>query len=329
MGGGSWDTKLYAASASTRKAKGIDDFAYSNKMGSLPSSEWAAAPEMDPAKVKDTVKGVRESRDSAEHPESVPIVVFFDVTGSMHEVPRLLQQKLAFLFEYVIARGGVEHPQILVGAFGDATCDSVPFQIGQFESDNRVDEQLRLLFLDEQGGGGQVSESYGLAFYALSRLTATDAWEKRGRKGYCFTIGDEMSWPLKATEIKEIFGTEIQEKQLEIDELIREAQEKWHLFHIIPAATSHGKELRIQKFWQELLGQHVLKIDDIDKICELIAAQVALMEGADFSDIKRDVGNDVAGALVVAGSGGWNAPAASTSGELTPPANEPGAATRF
>jgi hypothetical protein len=328
---GTWDTSLYNSSAATRTATGKAHFAYHADTASMPMSDWKAAPDLDPLKIKDSVLGVRECRDSAEHPETVPVMVFFDVTGSMGVIPQKLQEhKLGHLMEYLIGRGGIAHPQVLTGAIGDATIDRVPFQISQFEADNRIDEQLRQLFL-ESGGGGQKSESYCLAFYAAARKTATDAWEKRGKKGYLVTIGDEMSWPLKAKQVESIFGDKIQERQLEVADLIREAEERWEIIHVIPREDSgHGKDPEVHQFWRELLGERVLIIDSIDNICELIAAQIALMEGADFDDVKRDVGDVVANALVPTASvGGWNAPAAQVSGTLDPPKNQPGSTTRF
>lgn len=322
MGGGTWDTGLYRAAATTRAKLGVDDFAYSKATHAKPTSAWAVDPALDPK----LIKGVRESRDSDEHPDSVAIAVTFDVTGSMGRIPAGLQKKLSFLMEFVIGRGGVAHPQILMAAVGDATCDRVPFQIGQFESDNRLDEQLRLIFL-EGGGGGQISESYGLSFYAAARKTTTDCWEKRGRKGYWFTIGDEKSWPVKSEHVLEVFGDTIQERELAVKDLIAEASERWHLFHIVPRNASHGEDPDVLDFWRELLGQHVLRIDDMDKICELIAAQIALMEGAEFDDIRAAAGDDVAKALVPAT--GWNAPKAASSGTVPVPPNRPGSISTF
>src|SRR5512144_834384 len=132
---------------------------------------------------------VRESRDSAEHPVSLAVAVLFDVTGSMGTVPRVLQAKLPDLHSLVQRRGYVEHPQLLFGAIGDATCDRVPLQIGQFESDNRMDAQLGTIVL-EGGGGGQRTESYELAAYFMARHTRLDSLVKRGRRGYLFIIGD-------------------------------------------------------------------------------------------------------------------------------------------
>src|SRR5690606_17085408 len=106
-------------------------------------------PKLDPHGVT-----VRESRDSADHPEALAIAVLFDVTGSMGNVPRTLQTKLPDLLGLLLRKGYVEHPHILFGAIGDATCDRAPLQIGQFEADNRMDDDLERILL-EGGGGGQ------------------------------------------------------------------------------------------------------------------------------------------------------------------------------
>lgn len=99
----------------------------------------------------------RESRDSAEHPNSLAIGVMFDVTGSMGSVPRTLQTKLGRLMRLLVEKGYVAHPQVLFGAIGDADSDRVPLQVGQFESGapGDQDDDLGKIYL-EGGGGGQV-----------------------------------------------------------------------------------------------------------------------------------------------------------------------------
>ena len=99
--------------------------------------------------------------------------MLFDVTGSMRKVPRVLQTKLPQLLGLLQRQGYASDPQIMFGAIGDATCDRVPLQVGQFESDNRMDDDLGRIVL-EGGGGGQMTESYELAMYFMARHTATD-----------------------------------------------------------------------------------------------------------------------------------------------------------
>lgn len=143
MGYGQWDDSAYDAARTFRAARGLDDFGYTADMRAKPYPEWVAHPLLDPFGV-----GVRESRDSDEHGASLPIAVLFDVTGSMGRVPRIMQEKLATLHGLLQRKGYAEDPQILFGGIGDADCDRVPLQIGQFESDNRMDEQLRLILLE-------------------------------------------------------------------------------------------------------------------------------------------------------------------------------------
>ncbi|HAO33838.1 MAG TPA: hypothetical protein DCQ84_12920, partial [Candidatus Competibacteraceae bacterium] len=54
----------------------------------------------------------------------------------------------------------------------------------------RIARQLRRLWL-EKGGGGNACESYTLPWYFAATHTAIDCFEKRGKKGYLFTVGDE------------------------------------------------------------------------------------------------------------------------------------------
>lgn len=283
MGGGSWDTRAYHADTSARRNAGVSDFGH--HVAVREGRAKGIHPLLDPKGIAKSIAGVREARDSAEHPASVPIAIMFDVTGSMGHIPQMMQQKLPHLMDVILRDTGLADPQILMGAIGDYHSDDYPVQIGQFESDNRFDEQLRQIIL-EGGGGGQVKESYGHAFYFASRLTATDAWDKRRKKGYLFTIGDEAFWPeLSIRELQTVYDNGA-ETALSVETLIREASERWELFHLIPTNTTHGRDARIQDFWHAHLGERVILLDNADQIAEVIASTIHQVETARGIGVK-------------------------------------------
>lgn len=303
MGNGAWSDKDYRAAATFRRRTGAGDFGYSDDLRRRPTAQWRPHPTLDPLGI-----GVRESRDSAEHPRSTPIAVFFDVTGSMGSVPRQMQAELAKLHGLLQRKGYVEDPQVLFGAIGDADTDRVPLQVGQFESDNRMDEQLRSIFL-EGNGGGQMSESYELAAYVMARHTVTDAWEKRGRKGYLFVIGDEMCKPrLEARHVRRVLGDDVR-GDLDTAALWREVEERWEVFFVLPRQTAHYDDPRVNDHWARLLGERLLRLDDPMAVCDLIALTVGLMEDAidldeglaDLQDVGSRSGPSVGRALAVVG----------------------------
>ncbi|GAA3983833.1 hypothetical protein GCM10023085_77480 [Actinomadura viridis] len=268
MGSGTWSTDVYDAARSYRASTGASAFAYSD------GGATTAHPDLDPHGVV-----LRESRDSDDHPESLAIAVLFDVTGSMRTVPRTLQAKLPDLLGLLLRKGYVEHPHIMFGAVGDATCDRAPLQVGQFEADNRMDDDLGKILL-EGGGGGQMTESYELAMYFMARHTAIDCLEKRGRKGYLFMIGDELAYPaVKRREIAKVIGGEPR-GDVPIEELVRELQRKYEVYFIIPEGAYHARSRKLADFWRGLLGQHVLFLDDLDAVCETIALTIGLSEEA-------------------------------------------------
>jgi hypothetical protein len=241
---------------------------------------------MDPALMKN---GIRESRDSEAHPASNAVAVMFDVTGSMQQVPRILQKNLPTLMGLCLRKGYLDDPAILIGAIGDATCDLVPLQIGQFESGNEIENDLNNLYL-EGGGGGQQTESYELALYFLARKTVTDSLEKRGKKSYAFIIGDEMPYKkVKRKEVEKVFGDKIQ-ADIPIREIIAEAQEKFEIYFVLPNLTSYYNDPKILDCWRELLGQNVLRLEDPAGISELIASTIGLSEEAvSYENLSADL----------------------------------------
>jgi hypothetical protein len=268
MGSGTWSTNVYDAAANYRAATGASAFAYSD------GGATSAHDDLNPFGVS-----ARESRDNDEHPESLALSVLFDVTGSMGGVPRTLQSKLPGLLGLLMRKGYVQHPQILFGAVGDATCDRAPLQVGQFESDNRMDDDLGKILL-EGGGGGQMKESYELAMYFMARHTEMDCLQKRGRRGYLFMIGDELAYPqVKAREIREVIGDEVSE-DIDLPVIIEELKRMYDVYFIIPEGAHHSGDRRLLDFWRTHLGQNIIHLDDLDAVCETIALTVGLAEDA-------------------------------------------------
>jgi hypothetical protein len=305
MGSGKWSTDTWTAARAYRDRTGADAFGYDAHLRTTPTTSWRAHPDLDPHGV-----GFREACDSAEHPTSVPIAVLFDVTGSMGGVPRVLQTKLPQLFGLLQRKGYVEHPQILFGAIGDATCDRVPLQVGQFESDNRMDENLANILL-EGGGGGQRTESYELAAYFMARHTRLDSLRKRGRRGYLFIIGDETNYPkVDARLVRRVLGEGLHE-DIDTREIYADLQRMYDVYFLLPAAAAYGGDAEILAHWRALLGQNVIELDDLDAVCETIAMLVGLGEDAvdlaqglaDLADVGSDAGGVVGKALAHVGPG--------------------------
>jgi hypothetical protein len=283
MGGGNWSTDVYASTTGATLRSGKSGFEYTDTTRSRGMTEWKAHETLDPKSVNNNGvhagDNIRESMDLPEHPKSVAVAVLFDVTGSMGEIPETLLKKLPALLGLVQMKGYVEDPQIMFGAVGDATSDRVPLQMAQFEADNRMDEHLKNIFI-EGNGGGWGYESYELGMYYLARKTYIECFEKRQHKGYAFIIGDEAPYPqVKAREVRRVIGDEITDN-IPTTDILAELQEKYEVYVLIPA-TDSGSQDAIIKAWQGLLGQNVILLDDRgESVAEVIAVTVGLAEEA-------------------------------------------------
>lgn len=272
MGSGRWSVANYTDRVTAKAAAGVDVFDYSRS--AIQSGVLRPHQTLDPSGL-----GMRESRDSAEHPNSNAIIISLDVTGSMGRVCRGIHDDLPHLFELLLGHHYIADPQILFAAIGDATCDRVPLQVGQFESDNRMDLNLENMIL-EGGGGGQKTESYELMFYIAARHTAIDCFEKRGRKGYLFMIGDEMAYPaVKKIEVGTLIGS-APPQDIPVAEIIAEAKAKYHVYYIIPGGASYGADRQVEDYWNDLLGpDRVIKLQSPQDTSECIGMAIGVNEG--------------------------------------------------
>lgn len=187
------------------------------------------------------IKGKRrEARDSAEHPESTPIVVAMDVTSSRGDDAKAIYEQVPSLLGSLRVSGVVPGPQICWAAIGDANTDKAALQVGQFESDRRIDSVLSNIWM-EAGGGGTGEESYELLAYYLAHKTELDSLIKRATKGYLFFTGDEAPYPTVSRQfVKQLIGDTL-ESDIATEIVFRAVQEKFHTFLIFPRSSMEDR----------------------------------------------------------------------------------------
>lgn len=275
MGGGRWTSDKWDTYASSHvRGKTVDEIYTSTKLHK----------DFDPKEIT-----ARESRDSLDNPESTALIIGVDVTGSMGMIAdNIIKKGLNVLFTEIYDRKPVSDPHIMAVAIGDADMhDRAPLQITQFEADIRIAEQLKEIYL-EHGGGGNDFESYHLPWYFAAMHTEIDCFEKRGKKGYLFTIGDEFPPPSLSVKAQErVFGPG-QYKEIPITDVLAMAQEKYEVFHIV-VEQGHccrmcGAE-KVHQKWAELMGQNAIPMSDYNCLAEIIVSTIQIREGADKSAV--------------------------------------------
>ncbi len=217
---------------------------------------------------------IRESRDSAEHPNSLAIVLALDVTGSMGSVPHfLVKEGLPSIMDAIIKKGVLD-PQMLFLGIGDHECDRAPLQVGQFESsDELLDKWLTDIYL-EGGGGSNAGESYLLAWYFAAFHTSIDCYEKRGQKGFLFTVGDEPVLPeVSGTFLKKLLGGG-QYQDFTAAELVAKASEKYFLYHIHIKETASGGRQHVVDGWKQLFSDNLRVAEKRTDVVDIIVDAV-------------------------------------------------------
>lgn len=271
MGGGTFDPGAYRAFTSSTVGKTTDEVYTSRTLHK----------DLNPLGVK-----LRESRDSTDNPNSTPLIVALDVTGSMGMLADVIAREgLGTLFTGILDRKPITDPHVMFMALGDANFDRAPLQVSQFEADKRIIEQLTQIWL-EHGGGGNNFESYNLPWYFAAFHTIHDSMEKRGKRGYLFTVGDESTpAPLTIAQIKQFIGDDL-ERELPTLDTLELAQRLYDVYHVIVAEGDYARHRldAVTTAWTALLGQHVIVLKDHKKLAETIVSAIEVAEGRDAEE---------------------------------------------
>lgn len=285
MGSGSWSSssfETYTRSTgrsydrTSRTVKGI------NRNNSFTRSE--IHPSLDPKRMN----GFRECVNTPEHPNTIPVILALDVTGSMGGACEATVAALGSIVSDLYDR--YKDVEIMVMGIGDIECDDAPIQISQFESDIRIAKHLDNIYV-EYGGGANNYESYTAAWYMGLYHTKLDCW-KQGRKGIIITMGDEPLNPiLKSGPLVRALGCSLSvqdERYLVTDELYKAVKEKFDVFHISIndsiAYTNHAPEI-CESF--EMLGERY-KSTDIKNLQAVITS--CIDDALDGQQFEMSVG---------------------------------------
>ena len=279
MGGGYWrreDFNRYNAGMGRRvRADGNVD---TSRMRGAQDMYRAKnlAPELNPFKV------MRECCDNEEHPQTVPVILALDVTGSMGGALLKTAASLNGIMQTALDR--FKDVEFMVMGIGDLAYDRAPIQISQFESDIRVAEHLDKLWF-ERGGGGNGFESYTAAWYMGLNHTSLDC-HKRGKKAIIITMGDEALNPyLPGQRLAQLTGDSL-EADVATGQLYKAVREKFEIYHIAiddPGDCYRMYAPAIRKTFGALLKDHLL-VSKLDRLPETIIKCIEKSGAADIAD---------------------------------------------
>lgn len=283
MGSGTWTATSFVNYTTATKGS----YATVDSLGVLRTSatnqEMFKSRSLDPAL---DPKGVtRECLDSEEHPNTVPVILALDCSGSMGDAAVEVAKKLNVVMTDLYSK--IKDVEFMIMGIGDFAYDDCPLQVSQFESDIRIAEQLDKVYF-EFGGGGNYFESYTAAWYFGIHHCKLDCWS-RGKKGIIITMGDERLNPYLPqkgyhSSIKASIGDDIQ-GDIETKDLYEETIQKYDVYHLNVNHRSNYDAENINTSWLKYLDNNHFKTVTMDSIASEI---VNIIENSVSNNVKVD-----------------------------------------
>lgn len=260
----------------TYSAKAFENYAVSNGYTYDHTTHRVSGHRYKQNHLKDflNAKGkIRECCNSDEHPNTVPVILALDVTGSMGSACDECAASVSALMKDLYEQ--FKDIEVCVMGVGDFECDDAPLQVSQFESDIRVAEQMDMVYL-EKGGGGNGYESYTAPWWYGLYRTKLDAFDKQGRKGIIITMGDEPLNPVlpKDAILEHLGEGEEKEAVYDTENLYKLASKKFDIYHITVSdgRTNYNNDRRfsyeekVDKSFKDVIGENNYIISSVDSL---------------------------------------------------------------
>jgi hypothetical protein len=283
MGGSSYSRATYSDSLRKRGYASDDDYASSYKKLGTSLNELV-----------DPYNRIRESRDT-DTVIKKPVILGLDMTGSMGKVTQEILNAIPKILESVSkADPGLE---FMVVGFDDLWVMSKgAIQATQFERDHVVQEYLEKFWLTGMGGGN-MSESYSAVYYFALHHAALDWIDLHHGKGLIITMGDEqLDDEINAQTLHDCLGLERQIKNPGGKELLRQAQEKFAVYHINIGQSANSYSHGNREVWEPLLGENYFPKTGLDQLGERIISiclkHYGTTTGESVSEKKESPGTD-------------------------------------
>ncbi|MBI4120724.1 MAG: hypothetical protein HY457_00505 [Parcubacteria group bacterium] len=179
-----------------------------------------------------------------------PLVYFFDVTGSMGKLPKIIYDKWPGIVGQIVARRYLLDPQMSLAAVGDTTSDDAPLQMADFSVLRNLDRFFKKIYFEGKGGA-QHLESYEVAAYFYAYLCDFPNAETP----ICLFTGDEgFREELYADDLCKHFGG--QHKDTTANNVFRDLLKKFKgNVLLIHRYYPDGKDSEIVRQWRRVLGE--------------------------------------------------------------------------
>jgi hypothetical protein len=194
-----------------------------------------------------------------------PLTILIDVTGSMGDWPATMFSKLPYMDNECKEYLG-QDMEISFAAVGDATSDQYPIQVRPFVKGRSLEEQLKELVI-EGNGGAQARESYELtALYYVHNAEMPNA-----ERPIMIIIGDEGFYSTISREHAKLANVKLA-SVVDTADVFEELKQKFSVY-LIRKPYSHygGEDEHIQREWENLLGkEHVAILPAADRVVDVI-----------------------------------------------------------
>lgn len=291
MGSGSWDVKSYVGYNTTRGITSLDS---GDRIGGQSAQQMFRQRRL--STVLDPKNTMRECCDSEEHPNTVPVILGLDVTGSMGSASVRVAEKLNTIM--TLLYNSVNDVEFMIMGIGDLFCDEAPLQTSQFESDVRIAEQLDKIYF-EGCGGSNGYETYTSAWYYGLNHTKLDCWDRQ-KKALIITMGDEPINPyLPKSSLYKVLGDDVQ-CDVETKSLYDMATEKFEIHHITISDRSTAYDRRgklyaesVDVSWKKYLDDEHYHISTLDKLPDMISDIVKAHANSNTHNANSESFNEI------------------------------------